>query len=215
MKMMNFSKYFSEQARRPSGFFGRIIMPIIFDRGNAFLNSFVYDVIGIKPDDRILEIGCGTGSLIKEMAEKLENGFIEGIDFSSQMVMIAKRKNRKHIARRAVNITVDHFDDHSFKKNIFTKACSVNTIYFWEKPSIICPFFGDQPFWGRQVERIGVGPSPIPQKRFTVERLCHAIKVVMNDSAMRQNAAALGNRLQKENGISNAVAFITQWMNDK
>ena len=26
----------------------------------------------------------------------------------------------------------------------------------------------------------------IPQKRFTVERLCHAIKVVMNDSAMRQ-----------------------------
>ena len=83
------------------------------------------------------------------------------------------------------------------------------------KPSIICPFFGDQLFWGRQVERIGVGPSPIPQKRFTVERLCHAIKVVMNDSAMRQNAAALGNRLQKENGISNAVAFITQWMNDK
>ena len=46
------------------------------------------------------------------------------------------------------------------------------------KPSIICPFFGDQPFWGRQVERIGVWPSPIPQKRFTVERLCHAIKVV-------------------------------------
>jgi sterol 3beta-glucosyltransferase len=83
------------------------------------------------------------------------------------------------------------------------------------KPSIICPFFGDQPFWGRQVERIGVGPPPIPQKRFTVERLCHAIDVVMNDSAMRQNAVALGNRLQKENGISNAVAFITQWMNDR
>ena len=77
-------------------------------------------------------------------------------------------------------------------------------------PSIICPFFGDQPFWGRQVERIGVWPSPIPQKRFTVERLCHAIDVVM-----RQNAAALGNRLQKENGVSNAVAFMTQLMNDK
>ena len=65
----------------------------------------------------------------------------------------------------------------------------------YTKPSIICPFFGDQPFWGRQVERIGVGPSSIPQKRFTVEHLCQAIKVVMNDSALRQNAAALGNRL--------------------
>jgi sterol 3beta-glucosyltransferase len=83
------------------------------------------------------------------------------------------------------------------------------------KPSIICPFFGDQPFWGRHVERIEVGPSPIPQKRLTVERLCHAIDVVMNDSAMRQKAATLGNRLRKENGTSNAVAFITQWMNSQ
>jgi sterol 3beta-glucosyltransferase len=83
------------------------------------------------------------------------------------------------------------------------------------KPNIICPFFGDQPFWGRHVERIGVGPPPIPQKGLTVERLCQAIDVVMNDSAMRQKAAKLGNRIQKENGTSNAVAFITQWMNDK
>jgi len=83
------------------------------------------------------------------------------------------------------------------------------------KPSIICPFFGDQPFWGRHVERLRVGPSPIPQKRLTVERLCHAIDVVMNDSTMRENAAVLGRRLRKENGTSNAVAFINQWMNDK
>ncbi len=74
---------------------------------------------------------------------------------------------------------------------------------------------GDQPFWGRHVERLGVGPSPIPQKRLTVERLCHAIDVVMNDSIMRQNAAALGNRLQKENGTSNAVKFINQWMSNE
>lgn len=131
---MSFLNYFSEQARRPTGFFGRMIMPIIFDRGNAFLNSLVNDLMDIRSDDRVLEIGCGTGKLVKIMAEKIENGFIEGIDFSSEMVMIAKRKNRKHIARGAVNITEDHFDDHSFKKNIFTKACSVNTIYFWENP---------------------------------------------------------------------------------
>ena len=83
------------------------------------------------------------------------------------------------------------------------------------KPSIICPFFGDQPFWGRHVERLRVGPSPIPQKRLTVESLCHAIDTVMNDSTMRENAAVLGRRLRQENGTSNAVAFITKWMNDK
>jgi sterol 3beta-glucosyltransferase len=81
------------------------------------------------------------------------------------------------------------------------------------KPSIVCPFFGDQPFWGQHVERLGVGPSPIPQKKLTVERLCHAIDAAMNNATMRQNAATLGTRLSKENGTANAVAFITQWMN--
>jgi sterol 3beta-glucosyltransferase len=83
------------------------------------------------------------------------------------------------------------------------------------KPSIICPFFGDQPFWGRQVERLGAGPSPIPQSKMTVDRLCRAIDMAMNDSTMRENTAALGSRLRKETGTSNAVTFITQWMNSQ
>jgi len=83
------------------------------------------------------------------------------------------------------------------------------------KPSIICPFFGDQPFWGRHVERLGVGPSPIRQKKLTVKRLCHAIDRVVNDASMRQKAAELGNRIRNENGASNAAAFITQWMNSQ
>ncbi len=83
------------------------------------------------------------------------------------------------------------------------------------KPSIICPFFGDQPFWGRHVERLGVGPSPLPQSKITVDRLCRAIDSTVNDSTMLENAAALGSRLSMEDGTSNAVAFITQWMNDQ
>ena len=83
------------------------------------------------------------------------------------------------------------------------------------KPSIICPFFGDQPFWGRHVERLGVGPSPIPQRKMTVDLLCRAIDTAMNDMTMRENAAALGRRLNMEDGTSHAVEFITQWMNSQ
>ncbi len=32
------------------------------------------------------------------------------------------------------------------------------------RPTIICPFFGDQPFWGGQVVRLGVGLKFPPQK---------------------------------------------------
>ncbi|MFN8418241.1 MAG: hypothetical protein U0528_03190 [Anaerolineae bacterium] len=29
-------------------------------------------------------------------------------------------------------------------------------------PSIIVPFFGDQPFWGQRTAALGVGTAPIP-----------------------------------------------------
>jgi sterol 3beta-glucosyltransferase len=76
------------------------------------------------------------------------------------------------------------------------------------RPTVICPFLGDQPFWGTLVHARGVGPQPIPQRRLTVPRLAAAMSAAVNDPEMRQRAAALGARLQAEDGVANAVAII-------
>ncbi len=131
---MGFSTFFSEQARKPAGLFGRIIMSLVFDKGNAFLNGFVHELMSVQANDHVLEIGFGTGKLIHEMAAQISEGYIEGVDFSSSMVSIAQKRNKKHIADGRVKILQGNFDAMSFKKNYFTKACSVNTIYFWPKP---------------------------------------------------------------------------------
>ena len=31
-------------------------------------------------------------------------------------------------------------------------------------PSVVVPFFGDQPFWAQRVADLGVGPAPIPRR---------------------------------------------------
>ncbi len=59
-------------------------------------------------------------------------------------------------------------------------------------PSIIVPFFADQPFWGQRVADLGVGPAPIPFKRLTADRLAQAIQIAVTDQSMRQRAAELG-----------------------
>ncbi|MBN1183380.1 MAG: class I SAM-dependent methyltransferase [Bacteroidales bacterium] len=131
---MSFSTFFSEQARKPTGLFGRLIMSIIFNVGNAKLNRFVNEIMSVQEDDHILEIGFGTGKLIHEMAKQIDRGLIEGIDFSSTMVSIAQKRNNKHIARGKVKIVKGNFDEMSYKKEGFNKVCSVNTIYFWADP---------------------------------------------------------------------------------
>ena len=132
---MNFSSFFSEQARKPDGLFGRMVMSIVFDRGNAFLNNFVNELISVKIDDRIIEIGFGTGKLIDKMAQQIDTGLIEGVDFSKVMVSIARKRNKKNITKGKVKILEGNFDEMPFEKESFTKACSINTLYFWSEPA--------------------------------------------------------------------------------
>jgi UDP:flavonoid glycosyltransferase YjiC (YdhE family) len=75
-------------------------------------------------------------------------------------------------------------------------------------PSVICPFFGDQPFWGRRVAALGAGPQPIPQRRLTVDALSAAIRAAVSDPGMRERATALGKAIQAEDGVGQAVAQI-------
>jgi len=77
-------------------------------------------------------------------------------------------------------------------------------------PSLVVPFFGDQPFWGRRIAELGAGPSPIPRKKLTADRLAQAIHLAVTDDRIRQNAAALGTRIQAEDGVAQAVEIISQ-----
>lgn len=79
-------------------------------------------------------------------------------------------------------------------------------------PSVIVPHFGDQPFWGRRVERLGVGPTPIPRKRLTVVRLSAAITAAVTDKDMRECAAKLGNHIRAEEGVAQAVDVIEHYL---
>jgi len=83
-------------------------------------------------------------------------------------------------------------------------------------PTIICPFFGDQPFWGQRVYALGVGSAPIPQKKLTTEKLARAIREVTINPSIRQNAQALGEKLRQEDGIAIAIALLEgQFSNNK
>ena len=77
-------------------------------------------------------------------------------------------------------------------------------------PSLVIPFFGDQPFWGQRVAELGVGPKPIPRKELTSKRLATAIQRMITDRPMRQRAADLGEKIRSEDGIANAITIVNK-----
>jgi sterol 3beta-glucosyltransferase len=76
------------------------------------------------------------------------------------------------------------------------------------RPSVVCPFLGDQPFWGWAIHKAGVGPKPIPQRKLTAERLAEAVTVAVSDQGMRRCAVELGEKIRAEDGVARAVEII-------
>ena len=67
------------------------------------------------------------------------------------------------------------------------------------KPTVVVPFFGDQPFWGSMVAKAKAGPWPIPHKQLTSDNLAAAISEALQPEAS-QRAQELGFSISKESG---------------
>ncbi|KAJ9248308.1 CAZyme family GT1 [Paecilomyces variotii] len=67
------------------------------------------------------------------------------------------------------------------------------------RPTVIVPFFGDQPFWGSMIARAGAGPDPIPNKALTADKLADAITEALQPSVLGK-ARELSERMKHERG---------------
>ena len=67
------------------------------------------------------------------------------------------------------------------------------------KPTVVVPFFGDQPFWGSMVARAGAGPEPLPHKELTGEKLADAITFCLKPES-QERAQELASKIAQERG---------------
>lgn len=76
------------------------------------------------------------------------------------------------------------------------------------KPTVVCPFSVDQPFWGRRIAALDAGPKPIPPSQLNPETLADAIRQAACDPFFRQRAIELCEAIRQEDGVGRAVAVI-------
>jgi hypothetical protein len=77
------------------------------------------------------------------------------------------------------------------------------------RPTVVVPFFGDQPFWGAMVARAGAGPDPIPHKLLTAGKLADAIGFCLRPESL-ERAKELASKIAAERGSDMAALSFHQ-----
>ena len=73
------------------------------------------------------------------------------------------------------------------------------------RPQLVVPHLGDQPHYGRQVGRAGLGPRAVPHTRASVPVLAGALADLLQDPAYARAATVAAARMASEDGLSRAV----------
>ena len=77
-------------------------------------------------------------------------------------------------------------------------------------PSVVVPFFGDQPFWAWRLAQNGVAPPALSRKSLNAEQLSEAI-IAASSEAMQKAATELAQKVAREDGVQTAIALLASW----
>jgi UDP:flavonoid glycosyltransferase YjiC (YdhE family) len=72
------------------------------------------------------------------------------------------------------------------------------------KPTVIVPFFGDQPWWAAMIHRAGAGPEAVPFKKLDAQKLAANITEALKPE-MQARAKELAEKIKGENGTKLAA----------
>jgi len=131
---MGFMEKMVKQCRKPTGLFGRFV-GMGMNRGHSRLRRWGLSHISIKPNASILDVGCGGGKAVQELARISSSWKVCGIDYSEEMVQLARKINKKFVEKGHVEILHGSVSSLSFSDGMFDYVTAFEAYYFW--PNLI------------------------------------------------------------------------------
>jgi len=119
---------------RRSGFdgsAGRLAGPLMA-RLNRDMELAAIDELAPTPDASVLAVGFGPGVGVAELAKRLPDGVIGGVDPSAAMVQQARRRNRVAVANGHVSLVGSTADSIPWPDGTFSGALAVNCMQLWD-----------------------------------------------------------------------------------
>jgi ubiquinone/menaquinone biosynthesis C-methylase UbiE len=110
---------------------GRLAGPVMA-RMNRDMEHAAIDELAPAPDASVLAVGFGPGVGVDELALRLPDGVVGGIDPSTAMLRQARRRNRAAIESGQVTLERSTADSIPWPDGTFTGVLAVNCLQLWD-----------------------------------------------------------------------------------
>ena len=94
----------------------------------------IVEQLNIRPDDRVLEIGCGHGVAATFVCQRLEGGQLTAVDLSPKMIEAATRRNAEYVAAGKAEFLVATLEELDLGDRRFDKIFAVRVGLFHRDP---------------------------------------------------------------------------------
>jgi ubiquinone/menaquinone biosynthesis C-methylase UbiE len=84
--------------------------------------------------DAVLEIGFGTGQLVRFLSEDGTHRFVAGIDPSPLMLKTARKRNRRLVERGEVDLRLGDASSLPWHESSFDAVAALHSFQFWNDP---------------------------------------------------------------------------------
>jgi len=89
-------------------------------------------LMNLQPTEHVLDLGCGSGWLVRRLAAVVAKGSVMGVDVSDQMIERARVASSR-LAN--VEFQIGSAEQLPAPANAFTRVLSVESAYYWHDPA--------------------------------------------------------------------------------
>ncbi len=114
----------------PEGEIGRAVGEYM-STNNAAVSAAAWRRLGLRPRDRVLEVGFGNGKLVPALLAVADDISYTGIEISETMLAQATAFNRALLDARRIELELASVESMPFPDGSFDRAVAVNSHYFW------------------------------------------------------------------------------------
>src|SRR5262245_12869345 len=122
--------YVLNQARKPTKWGGRLFLRAM-NEGHSSLTDWGLSHVVIKNHFTILDVGCGGGRTVEELAAIATEGVVYGVDYSDGSVAASLEQNQQRVKASQVVIEKAAVSQLPFPGNKFDLVTAVETQYYW------------------------------------------------------------------------------------